>query len=181
MGLISRVSSRTYRKKYLDSVENSTNKPRTNMAPIRGGSKMGAYMNHRMRATLKDGRTFVGTLKSFDKHMNLILVDTDEYRQVRPKKGQVINEQKRPLGFVLLRGEHLCTLSVEGPPPNEDEYSSMPNMTGALQSMNTGGATGRPAGRGMPVQQAQAARPDGLAAGSGTLGNPGRGMERRYN
>ena len=65
------------------------------------------FQNFSMRATLKDGRTFVGTLRSFDKHMNLILIDTEEYRQTRPKKGQVLNEQKRPLGFVLLRGEHV--------------------------------------------------------------------------
>ena len=152
------------------------------MPPIRGGSKMGGYLNHRMRATLKDGRTFVGTLKSFDKHMNLVLIDTDEYRQIRPKKGQVLNEQKRPLGFVLLRGEHLCTLSIEGPPPNEDDFQTLPNMSGAMQGMNSGGTgMGRPAGRGMPVSQAQQARPDGLASGSGTLGAPGGvQMNRRY-
>ena len=143
---------------------------------------MGGYLNHRMRATLKDGRTFVGTLKSFDKHMNLILIDTDEYRQIRPKKGQVLNEQKRPLGFVLLRGEHLCTLSIEGPPPNEDDFQTLSNMSGAMQGMNSGGTgMGRPAGRGMPVSQAQAARPDGLAAGSGTVGAPGaQNMNRMY-
>jgi len=137
------------------------------MPPTRGGSKMTAYMNHRMRATLKDGRTFVGTLRSFDKHMNLILIDTEEYRQTRPKKGQVLNEQKRPLGFVLLRGEHLCTLSVEGPPPNEDISSTLPGMAGAMQGMGAGGqGQGRPAGRGMPVGQAQAARPGGLQGSS---------------
>jgi len=144
---------------------------------------MGGYLNHRMRATLKDGRTFVGTLKSFDKHMNLVLIDTDEYRQIRPKKGQVLNEQKRPLGFVLLRGEHLCTLSIEGPPPNEDDFQTLPNMSGAMQGMSSGLGTGagRPAGRGMPVSQAQAARPDGLASGSGTLGAPaGNAMQRNY-
>merc|ERR1712080_390984 len=102
MGLISRVSSRTYRRNIF--------KQTSIMPPTRSGSKMQAYMLHRMRATLKDGGTFVGTLKSYDKHMNLILIDTDEYRQIRPKKGQILNEQKRPLGFVLLRGEKLCTL-----------------------------------------------------------------------
>ena len=152
------------------------------MPPMRGGSKMGAYQNHRMRATLKDGRTFVGTLKAFDKHMNLILIDTDEYRQTPPKKGQILNEQKRPLGFVLLRGENLIYLSVEGPPPNESVSNSVPGMAGT----QTGSGLGRPgqgraAGRGMPVHQAQQSRPGGLGGlGAGSIGNPGNAMDRRY-
>jgi len=150
------------------------------MPAIRGGNKMTAYTNHRMRATLKDGRTFVGTLKAFDKHMNLILVDTDEYRQIRPKKGQILNEQKRPLGFVLLRGENLCTLSVEGPPPNDDSTTTIPTMSGMAQGFG-GPGQGRSAGRGMPISQAQAARPGGLGPqGGGHIGNPGNAMDRRY-
>lgn len=113
--------------------------------------------------------------------MNLILVDTDEYRQIRPKKGQILNEQKRPLGFVLLRGENLCTLSVEGPPPNDSETSTIPSMAGAMQSGMGGPGQGRSAGRGMPVGQAQAARPGGLGPqGGGHIGNPGSSMDRRY-
>merc|ERR1712080_449702 len=148
------------------------------MPALRTGSKMQAYMLHRMRATLKDDRVFVGTLKSYDKHMNLILVDTDEYRKIRPKKGQVLNEQKRSLGFVLLRGEHLTHLNVEGLPPNEDSHDTVPNMSGAMANTGAGGqGQGRPAGRGMPVGQAQAARPGGLSSGSGTVGAPhGRAM-----
>jgi len=150
------------------------------MPPLRGGNKMNAYTNHRMRATLKDGRTFVGTLKAFDKHMNLILVDTDEYRQIRPKKGQILNEQKRPLGFVLLRGENLCTLSVEGPPPNDDSSTTIPTMSGMAQGYG-GPGQGRSAGRGMPIGQSQASRPGGLGPqGGGHIGNPGNSMDRRY-
>ncbi|PRQ72260.1 Like-Sm (LSM) domain-containing protein [Rhodotorula toruloides] len=113
------------------------------------GGKLTAIINYRVRVVLNDSRALVGQLLAFDKHMNLVLAECDEFRRVK-RRGQAVkaaeedeeeDEMKRTLGLVILRGETIVTLSVEGPPPAIDD-KNIPGLT-------LGPGFGAPAGRGM--------------------------------
>lgn len=125
------------------------------------------YVEHRLRVTLQDGREILGTFLAFDKHMNLVLSEAEEFRTLR-SKGAVVEErlEKRSLGLVLIRGENVVSLAVEGPPP--------PSITGRLTPGGPGMARG--AGRGS-VPSGGMGAPVGLgAAPIAGVGAPGMGI-----
>ncbi|UZJ52777.1 hypothetical protein CBS101457_002097 [Exobasidium rhododendri] len=139
------------------------------------GSKMMSLINYRLRITLNDGRQMTGQMLAFDQHMNLVMADTEEFRRVKSKskkrkasaqqiKGEesddeaVVSapeaEQKRTLGLIILRGESIVSLSVEGPPPSE----RIPQA-----SMQPGTGRGMPAGRGMGLAAPPGVMPPTMA------------------
>ena len=103
--------------------------------------------------TLHDGRSIVGTFLAFDKHLNLVLSESEEFRTLKSKGGATMlveRTEKRNLGLIIIRGENVVSLAVEGPPP--------PSVSGKLTPGGPGMARG--AGRGaMP--------PGGAAPGLG--------------
>jgi small nuclear ribonucleoprotein B and B' len=129
-----------------------------------------------LRVTLHDGRSIVGTFLAFDKHLNLVLSEAEEFRTLKQKTALLEERtEKRTLGLVLIRGENVISVAVEGPPP----------QSGAKATPG-GPGMARGAGRGMIhnglQQQQMQMQPMGLGAapvhgvGSGLPPPPPPGM-----
>eukprot|EP00043_Microstomoeca_roanoka_P014420 m.143008 g.143008 ORF g.143008 m.143008 type:complete len:214 (-) comp16006_c7_seq1:105-746(-) len=125
-------------------------------------NKIMKYVNFRMRVTTADGRMLVGTFLAYDKFMNMVLADCEEFRTIKAKKGTEEQTQKRGLGLVLLRGETVISMAVEGPPPTEDKRT--------VKVAAPGPGVGRVGGRGIvaPIN----APPVGLAGPARGVGAP---------
>jgi len=152
------------------------------MAATNKQGKMTGFINHKMRATMKDGRQLVGQMLAFDKHMNLVLADTEEFRRVKRKtkagapgggaQQTVETEEKRALGLAIVRGSNVVSCSLDGPPPADPSArlgNSAPGATGVPAAMAAGTGISRPAGRGAGIGL------QGPAAGVGGPGFAGRG------
>ena len=100
--------------------------------------------------------------------MNLVLADTEEFRRVKKKSGKggqaapgssstaqlVEAEEKRTLGLTIVRGTHVVSCSVDGPPPAEPAArlgTTAAGLAGVSATLAAGPGISKPAGRGLPV------------------------------
>eukprot|EP00747_Dinoflagellata_sp_TGD_P123832 gnl/TRDRNA2_/TRDRNA2_173887_c0_seq1.p1 gnl/TRDRNA2_/TRDRNA2_173887_c0~~gnl/TRDRNA2_/TRDRNA2_173887_c0_seq1.p1 ORF type:complete len:218 (+),score=45.16 gnl/TRDRNA2_/TRDRNA2_173887_c0_seq1:82-735(+) len=158
--------------------------------------KLAHFFNWRCSITLTDGRVLVGVLMAVDKHVNLVLCNTEEYRRYKVKGRPEGKELKRTLGFVIIRGTGVLYVTPEelgkedlvepvkprkqkakaaGAPPSAAAALPKPAMPGGMPGMP--GMPGLPGGLpGMPGMNPLA----GLMARPGMPGMPGMmpGMPR---
>ncbi len=58
----------------------------------------------RVIVELKSGKQYIGKLKAFDIHINVVLEDAEEH---------INNELQRKLGVVFIRGDTITTISPQ--------------------------------------------------------------------
>lgn len=63
---------------------------------------LNAARNKRVLVELKNGKQFVGKLKAFDIHVNVVLEEAEEREN---------NEVRRKLGSVFIRGDAIIVIS----------------------------------------------------------------------
>eukprot|EP00927_Polykrikos_kofoidii_P062884 TRINITY_DN57685_c0_g1_i1.p1 TRINITY_DN57685_c0_g1~~TRINITY_DN57685_c0_g1_i1.p1 ORF type:complete len:191 (-),score=28.88 TRINITY_DN57685_c0_g1_i1:110-682(-) len=125
-------------------------------------TRMAQWLDYRVRVTINDQRMLVGTFMAFDKYMNVVLADCEEFRKIKSKgKKDDEKEVKRTLGFVVLRGETIVSLMAEAPPPTGPKKAEI----------QPGPGRGQVAGRGMPAAPLSSA-PAGLAGPVRGIGGP---------
>ncbi|CAB4253025.1 similar to Saccharomyces cerevisiae YER029C SMB1 Core Sm protein Sm B [Maudiozyma barnettii] len=91
---------------------------------VKHNSRLSDLVGYKLRVLTEDGRVYIGELMAFDKHMNVILSDCVEERipkqeQLKLRQNKTIDEvkvEKRTLGLVILRGEHILTTVVQDKP-----------------------------------------------------------------
>ena len=132
-------------------------------------SKILQYVNYRMRVTVDDGRQFVGKFMAFDKHMNAVLGDAEEFRRIPVRsatggKTGEEKEEKRAVGLVVIRGDCVISMTVESKPQAEPKQKIGAGAAGPGQASA--------AGRGLPVAPMGQA-PAGLAGPARGVGGPG--------
>lgn len=134
------------------------------------GNKLQKLIHWRIQVTLCDQRRLVGEFYAYDKHLNLVINECDEVRTIIDKKTQESKEEKRTLGFVVVRGEEVVSITPLARPAQHDSRAKA-----AAAKAAAGPGQAKAAGRGVAAplgQPAMQSAPIGLAAPAAGLGAP---------
>ncbi|KAI5962223.1 SNRPB [Candida pseudojiufengensis] len=69
--------------------------------PINKKTRMSDLINYRLKITTIDNRTYIGSLLSFDKYMNLVLSDCEESRITKKSWQELKNKSKKSNKSIL--------------------------------------------------------------------------------
>mmetsp|Transcript_126173 Transcript_126173/g.252030 ORF Transcript_126173/g.252030 Transcript_126173/m.252030 type:complete len:189 (-) Transcript_126173:39-605(-) len=111
--------------------------------------KLAQFFNWRVSVTLTDGRVFVGVLMAVDRHVNLVLSNTEEYRKYKVKGKPEGKELKRMLGFIVLRGAGVLYVQPEAQGKEELVETDKPKKAKASPKAAPG-ASGTAPAEGVP-------------------------------
>uniref|UniRef100_A0A0A9YDW8 Sm protein B n=1 Tax=Lygus hesperus TaxID=30085 RepID=A0A0A9YDW8_LYGHE len=98
------------------------------------------HINKVLKIIMDDGREMNGKLLVYDQHMNVVLSDTTELRPQTKKMKTENIVPKRHLGLVLLRGEHVVSVTVT----NSDQHGISGSSDDKSRYTNTGNASRLP-------------------------------------
>jgi len=146
--------------------------PKSKMVAAKGG-RIGQFVGYRMRVTIGDGRTLVGKFMAYDRHLNMVLSEAEEWRALGQNRGRKrkaesaardgaeVAQVRRPLGMVILHGSEVVSVQVESGPtvPAETPAEAIAKVQmhqqkpppQQQQQHRASAARGVPAGRGQPL------------------------------
>ncbi len=90
-------------------------------------SKLEQLIRHKVEIHLNDHRIFNGQLLAYDRHMNLVIEDCEEIRK----------NQKRALGLLVLKGEHVQSIQSIAPPAAIRAKRTAMNVSGIVNPMQS--------------------------------------------
>ncbi len=74
------------------------------MEALRPFDALNNARNKRVIVEMKGGKQYIGNLKSFDPHINVVLEDAEEH---------VNGELKKRLGIIFIRGDTITVISTQ--------------------------------------------------------------------
>ncbi|CCH40654.1 Small nuclear ribonucleoprotein-associated protein [Wickerhamomyces ciferrii] len=154
-------------------------------------TRLSDLINYTVKVITLDSRQFIGELLSFDKHYNLVLADTEEYRLTKKSvlslkdrarnkseesESNLIQEQKRTIGLIILRGEHVISVTIEAPPTNQKARVAAKQGSGVIKPLKTNNTTTKPSGQSLTAPVRTQNNPGFAGAPKGF--NPPPGFKR---